>query len=519
MIEKGRGPGPRWPWAGGALVAVAAFWIAFVWLWEPAYLTLTVDDSFYYFQIARNVAAGLGSTFDGVQPTNGYHPLWLAVLVPIAGLPGDELPVRLALTLQVLLVVGGVWWLGRRLPSPVGTAFVGITALALAAFHATKIVVNGQESALQWVLLCVAMAYLGGGLASLRHGVILGALGAALTLARLDAIAFAGVAALLPVLWPRGGTPVRARLVTTATALGVLGTGTAGYAAWNLRTFGHPLPVHMAIKADWVGAGIESLLLAVVFALALAVSLARIGRRLAPGVGADLLYPATPLVAYAGFLVTAQSFGGWRWLLQLWYLPPLLLLALLVVSTLALSRTGRRVLVAGCLLWIGPIAWSWHARLEPRSYSTYLGARDTGRWIREALPAQSRIAGWDIGSVAWHAGGGITNLEGLAATWEYKREVLDRRRVAEYLDEESVDYLVQPFPDASLTSAFPPDASPHLGKWRVVHTDCRLFESVAPGIPAVHRVHTVLAREDGGTPTWSELAASGKSPCNGPRLQ
>jgi hypothetical protein len=38
------------------------------------------DDSFFYIKIARNISVGLGSTFDSVNPTNGYHPLWLMIL-------------------------------------------------------------------------------------------------------------------------------------------------------------------------------------------------------------------------------------------------------------------------------------------------------------------------------------------------------------------------------------------------------------------------------------------------------
>ena len=30
----------------------------------------------------RNIAEGFGSTFDGVNPTNGYHPLWLVAILP-----------------------------------------------------------------------------------------------------------------------------------------------------------------------------------------------------------------------------------------------------------------------------------------------------------------------------------------------------------------------------------------------------------------------------------------------------
>ena len=44
------------------------------------------DDGFLYFQVARNLAAGHGFTFDGINPTNGFHPLWLLLITPIFAL-------------------------------------------------------------------------------------------------------------------------------------------------------------------------------------------------------------------------------------------------------------------------------------------------------------------------------------------------------------------------------------------------------------------------------------------------
>ncbi len=38
------------------------------------------DDSFFYLKTAYNFSKGLGSTFDGVNITNGYHPLWFIIL-------------------------------------------------------------------------------------------------------------------------------------------------------------------------------------------------------------------------------------------------------------------------------------------------------------------------------------------------------------------------------------------------------------------------------------------------------
>lgn len=39
------------------------------------------DDAFYYFKIAKNLADGHGSTFNGFYSTNGYHPLWMFLVV------------------------------------------------------------------------------------------------------------------------------------------------------------------------------------------------------------------------------------------------------------------------------------------------------------------------------------------------------------------------------------------------------------------------------------------------------
>jgi hypothetical protein len=44
------------------------------------------DDAFYYFKVAQNISEGRGITFDGLSTTNGFHPLWMAICVPIFSL-------------------------------------------------------------------------------------------------------------------------------------------------------------------------------------------------------------------------------------------------------------------------------------------------------------------------------------------------------------------------------------------------------------------------------------------------
>ncbi len=44
---------------------------------------LYADDSYFYLQVAWNFARGMGSTFNNLMPTNGYHPLWMLVCAAV----------------------------------------------------------------------------------------------------------------------------------------------------------------------------------------------------------------------------------------------------------------------------------------------------------------------------------------------------------------------------------------------------------------------------------------------------
>lgn len=61
----------------------------------------TRDDAYYYFKVAQNISEGYGSTFDRINPTNGYHPLWMLICVPIFALARFDL----VFPLRVLLLI------------------------------------------------------------------------------------------------------------------------------------------------------------------------------------------------------------------------------------------------------------------------------------------------------------------------------------------------------------------------------------------------------------------------------
>jgi hypothetical protein len=62
----------------------------------------TRDDAYYYFKVAQNITEGHGSTFDGINLTNGYHPLWMIVCIPIFFLARFDLILPLRVMLMVM---------------------------------------------------------------------------------------------------------------------------------------------------------------------------------------------------------------------------------------------------------------------------------------------------------------------------------------------------------------------------------------------------------------------------------
>ena len=95
----------------------------------------TRDDAYYYFKVAQNISEGFGSTFDGMNLANGYHPLWMLVNIPIFSLARFDL----ILPLRILVLVMGALHAATaillyRLISNVLSQVVGIFIAAFWAF-------------------------------------------------------------------------------------------------------------------------------------------------------------------------------------------------------------------------------------------------------------------------------------------------------------------------------------------------------------------------------------------------
>lgn len=93
------------------------------------------DDACYYLQVAKNWVEGWGFTVDRLQPTNGFHPLWMLVLYPIFRCFGDvESAFRAMLVLSFVLVFLSMFVMAvlcRRLQLSFSATLASLAMLAM----------------------------------------------------------------------------------------------------------------------------------------------------------------------------------------------------------------------------------------------------------------------------------------------------------------------------------------------------------------------------------------------------
>ena len=456
---------------------------------------LLYDDAYYYLGVAKHLAIEGTSTFDGIHATNGYHPLWCALLVPVvAAIRDPGLAVRAVGLLWFALaacVPFAAWWAFRRRLGDEAAAWAAIVA-ALEPWIALALArPNGLETPL-YALAILAVAGAADRLLgrerppSIAGSALLGGLVGASVLARLDAGALAVAAAVLIATrgtkaWGARAAALRLAVVTSV-ALAVAGPSLA----WNEAKFGSVLPVSgrvVALEAAReraaLGGAASPAHLARRARYALADIPASIARRAALGV------PGESLVARAGWasglaavaVLIAAGAAAWRkrcpcapspgdpvtllvlfaaihyaaYALWLWtpgedvyrayyFLPEILLASLLAGWWLA--RAGKTFAVVVCAIL------ALHLVVESERYLRLLDTHP-GRvadrfiygWIKEQLPENAVLGARDAGKLGWFSGRTVVDLDGLIGDAAFV-DVLREGREGAFVCASPIDFVL-----------------------------------------------------------------------------
>ena len=441
-----------------------------------------IDDAFYYFEIAKNLAAGEFSTFDGgITRTNGYHPVWLLLITPLYWLCDVESALFGIRALEVMLIAGSV----------------------------ASVAVAVRLAALPWILLFATLPALyhttDGMLLGVEAGAgafALGAFAAAAVLTVRDPARWRGVLAsiafLLPWVrleyvvislfvtcalhllpppgprWPRGARLLAwGRLRSEGLPIFAAVAGILAYFLYNGIVFGGVVPISGALKIEW-GAdwrqkqGIISLwdywpTAAQRFSDVAHDDLVRLAELCcytlaALAVAAVRRWPQgdRPVLA---MLVVMLALGleavAVRWQVALlynplhsdytyWYYVPAYLLAVLMLPLrcfvaihLWRALTASRELlirhlgtVAICVAGVY-LAFDLHSLVEPfrfvqeRAASSHRSAK--GGLAQEAaafdrlLPDDTIVGSWDAGAHGYFSERPVVNMDGLASSYNMRQ--------------------------------------------------------------------------------------------------
>lgn len=478
------------------LLIIYSGWLLLIWLWPSSPYLLCFDDAFYYFEIARNNAHGFGLTFDGINLTNGFHPLWMLMCIPVYWFGFDGLTaVRILLSVQVLLWLCVCWMIGlicnnivslclpktesvqylsceKNIFKTVCFLFAAIAGspLFLRAF------VNGLESAVYAVcytmLLWQTIKMQGQFLSNTSHRwrIVMGCIGALCFLARTDAVLLLiclGCCCLLDVVSLGIKTLSRlAELFVLPVAALIL------FTLFNYVTFGSPWQVSGEIKRI-------PLTLNRTGVLAIGLMLSCIIGGLFKNWGKLPAQPDSRLNLSASehkstfpclkeFINTTWWFALFCCLIimyytvlqafpQLWYFGPVLLygciiflFAVIDILSNALRDDLRNQSVKPSLpkvqwiltvpLVLGVIAMNLNT-VDPRFLSMCISNQKAGEWISKNLPQDAILGSWDAGVIAYFTSQKIINLDGVVNSIDYAH-ALKTGTAGELLRKQGIAYLV-----------------------------------------------------------------------------
>lgn|GEM_PF-1961764 len=452
----------RTQWLVAALFVLTAGWMIFFQPLEKAVAFSAIDDGLYYPRLAQNIIARGICTYDGVAVTNGFHPLWLLVLLPVYGLihnPWFALRgVYAVILIAQLASLGLLAFIARRVQMTVA----GLAAAACILFlniRSFTIFFSFLESPLVLLTLLVYIAFClragGRRFKNPHYALIAGLLAGVCFLARLDSF-------LLPVAYGavllfrllRRRQPWRLSFLSACWASAGCLLPVIPYLLWNWINFGHLQTVSALQKtasfspaASWKMIsgwclyqfiprvqhffGLQNispklLLFGLILSGLLTIVYLLTGSRRRRVFEKLRFCPEFPLFVgmHALFIILAAphdaAASAWYWI------PEITLMALAVGVALSDIHWIRiPVIPVLVVLLVGVQLWIYPALVQRKTMSW--AKLEVARVLRETTAPEIRGAMFDSGIVSYFSQRDFTGLNGLIGDFEHAALVREKK--------------------------------------------------------------------------------------------
>ena len=434
-----------------------------------------IDDGLYYVTIARNIVERGMPTVDGVTSTNGFHPLWMMILLPVAFFFRDPDSTLRATFFVAFVVTTLAALFFSRVSRRMHLSAAGILLAAGLLFLNLRSFTTLLSTIEAPIVLLAYLAYANYVLSSgedrfcrSRAAFLAGLLGGVAFLARTDSVfLLVGYAVLLVLRVVRGRVP----FATAARSAGFASLGAlllAGpYLIFNLAVFGHLLSVSgykkivlgaamhqitapytrlldvIAPRIAWITglpAGAIAVTLLVVGAALVAIVLLRCRRAVGDRLSelGELSILAGAHFVFVGLFMPTEAFvSSW------YYLSELLVAALVLGGIIPRARRWTTAaLVSVLALYVVQMAtYPYFVRKKTMTWAKL----EIADHVRERLPENARLAMKEGGITSYFARRDFVILVGLVGDFE-QSELLARNDFAALARRYGISYLVLDVP-------------------------------------------------------------------------
>ncbi|MGQ9706172.1 MAG: hypothetical protein ACUVWP_04110 [bacterium] len=446
--------GVNYRWSLIVLSVASLYIMSFAFLSEERLICSVSDDAYYYLQVSRNIAIGMGSTFDGINKTNGYHPFWLIILIPVHLIVGFSRigAIRSLFIIEMVFYFLTIFLLIRGLRGRLGyIGSLSIIAISLYPrfFH---IITVGLESSLLLFLLTLLWFYLRkilGGRGGLKGAFILGLLLGLIILARFEVGVILTFISLLTIIIFRYSKWNKKAILIVIISFAISSLIVLPFLIWNYLNFGHFMTISASLKSSFPNTSFnykyiitypEYYIGVIIFLFLLFVREDNLSGELLP----DLILGISCLFMLISFLL----FGRWAHFSH-HYAPTLLLI--FISTAIIVEAIYKRISKVVSSRFIGTIMILLFIIFA--CYSQFIVYRETmntfrkasyegAKWVGENTDRDDIFAMKDCGAFGYLSERRTINLDGVVNNFVYQ-EYLKDGRLTEYLGLMGVDYIVQ----------------------------------------------------------------------------
>ena len=458
------------------LAAWAAFMISVVadGRWRMFRFFMSIDDAFFYLTIARNIARGLGSTFDQLSPTNGYQPLWLGVLAAayrVTGPLSPEAGIAVAVALGCGCVLGGGILLVRLL-TRMGTAPPMVVLAILGLLANVGFWSFGMETHLGVLVAAVFFTalwsrWMGAGsreYAGWSSAVLLALAGALLALTRLDLVLWVAICfSVLAIGRLATGWPLDLVRKRSVIEVGVSTAIVIAYLVFNRVTFGLWMPISAHLRTqplsffglEWLmapegWADLAQMIILLAAALVMLAWAARVahrrGARALAGtpVGFGALLAFCVIVHSVCSVLLSASFEPRYHLMSA--CATLLVVAVLVNESRSRLAPSLETMFSGLTLAVSLAIALFLVRMGvTRVASSAVPPSDLEQFrvaMAGIVPRATVVFQVDwAGETAWFCDCRLINGDGLVNSWAFQRAVRERR-VVDFMRSSGTEFVI-----------------------------------------------------------------------------